>query len=287
MGLRDVAKERQREGKGVLGGGDGVRFGGVGDDDAAARRGRDVDVVDAGAGAADHLEVGGALDQLGGHLGRRADQDRVVGADRLGQLLVRHLEPEVDIEVLPQQIDAGVGDLLLDQDLHAGLPPRCRPPNRCRRSGLPHRPARPPGTCRPAAGCGRACGRARRRRCRWRAGSRRSAAASTESSKSIVPTTSERLAGSATKGVAKSDSLGPAVEVARRGRGALHAAVEAAAGQHPLDLIGEQDQGGERGRVVGLLLARVVERRLQREEAGLPAVRPHRRAARSARSRPG
>ena len=72
------------------------------------------------------------------------------------------------------------------------------------------------------------------------------AAASTESSKSIVPTTSERLAGSATKGEAKSARLGPAVEVRRGGAGALHAPVEAAAGEHPLDLVGEQDQRRER-----------------------------------------
>ena len=46
-----------------------------------------------------------------------------------------------------------------------------------------------------------------------------SAAASTASSKSIVPTTAERFAGSATNGVAYSLRLGPAVEVARRRRG--------------------------------------------------------------------
>ena len=118
VGLGHVAAERQHQRQRVLGGGDRVRFGGVGDDDAAAGRGGDVDVVDAGAGAADHLEPLGALDQLGGHLGRRADQDRVVAGDRVAQLLVGHLEPEVDVEVLAQQVDAGVGDLLLDQDLH-------------------------------------------------------------------------------------------------------------------------------------------------------------------------
>ena len=116
--LGDVAAEGQHQRQRVLGGGDRVRFGRVGDDHAAAGRGRDVDVVDAGAGAADHLEPLAALDQLGGHLGRRADQDRVVAGDRLAQLLVGHLEAEVDVEVLAQQVDAGVGDLLLDQDLH-------------------------------------------------------------------------------------------------------------------------------------------------------------------------
>ena len=76
--LRDVAAEGEHQGQRVLGGGDRVRFGRVGDDHAAAGGGRDVDVVDAGSGAADHLEPLAALDQLGGHLGRRADQDRVV-----------------------------------------------------------------------------------------------------------------------------------------------------------------------------------------------------------------
>ena len=47
-----------------------------------------------------------------------------------------------------------------------------------------------------------------------------SAAASIASAKSIVPTTSERFAGSATNGVATSRRLGPAVEVVRRSRGA-------------------------------------------------------------------
>ena len=56
------------------------------------------------------------------------------------------------------------------------------------------RPARRRGTCRCAAGCGPACGRARCRRCRWRAASRPRRRRRPPSSKSIVPTTSERWA---------------------------------------------------------------------------------------------
>ena len=126
--LRHVAAEGEHQRQRVLGGGDRVRFGRVGDDDAAPGRGGDVDVVDAGAGAADHLEALGALDQVGGQLRRRADQDRVVVADRLAQLLVGHLQAEVDVEVLAQQLDAGVGDLLLDQDLHRVTSARSRRP---------------------------------------------------------------------------------------------------------------------------------------------------------------
>ena len=116
--LGDVAEQRQGQRHRVLGGGDRVRLGRVGDDDAAARRRRDIDVVDAGAGAADHLEVGREVDQLRRHLGRRADQDRVVVAELGAELLVGHVEPEVDVELRAQQVDPGLGDLLLDQDLH-------------------------------------------------------------------------------------------------------------------------------------------------------------------------
>ena len=66
-----------------------------------------------------------------------------------------------------------------------------------------------------AAGCGRACGTARRRRCRWRAAPCASAAASTESSKSIVAVTWLRATASATNGVACGVAVGPAVERCR------------------------------------------------------------------------
>src|SRR3954453_9978166 len=41
---------------------------------------------------------------------RRADQDSVVAADALGELLVGPVRPEVDVEVLAQQLDAGIAD---------------------------------------------------------------------------------------------------------------------------------------------------------------------------------
>ncbi len=122
VGLRNVAEEGENEGEGVLGGGDRVRFGRIGDDDPPPGRRRDVDVVDPGAGAADHLEPLGSVDQLGGHLGRGANQDRVVAGDRLAQLILGHLEAKVDVEALAQQVHARVGDLLLDQNPHLATP---------------------------------------------------------------------------------------------------------------------------------------------------------------------
>ena len=43
----------------------------------------------------------------------------MVGADPLRQLLIAPVEAEVDVEVLAQQLHAGVADLLLDEDLQA------------------------------------------------------------------------------------------------------------------------------------------------------------------------
>jgi hypothetical protein len=114
--LRDVARQREHQRDRVLGRRDDVRLRRVGDDDAALGRRGDVDVVDADAGAADHPQLLGAVDEVGGQPGRRADQDPVVVADALGELLVGPVEPEVDVELLAQQVDAGVGDLLLDED---------------------------------------------------------------------------------------------------------------------------------------------------------------------------
>ena len=71
-------------------------------------------------GAADDLEVVGARDQVGGDLGRGADQQPVVLADALGELLGRPVGVDVDVEVLAQRVDAGVGELLGDEDLHSG-----------------------------------------------------------------------------------------------------------------------------------------------------------------------
>ena len=100
----------------MLRGRDDRGFRGVRHDDAAPGGRVDVDVVDAHAGAPDHLQPGRALDQVGRQLGRGADDDRVVVADPLGEIAVL---VDVDVVALAQELDARVGDLLPDEDSRA------------------------------------------------------------------------------------------------------------------------------------------------------------------------
>ena len=114
VGLRDVARERDDQADRLLGGGDDGRVGRVRDDDPAPGGGVDVDVVDPDPGAADHLQAVGLLDQVGGQLRRRADDDRVVVADRRGEIRVA---VDIHVEVLAQELDPRLGDRLPDEDL--------------------------------------------------------------------------------------------------------------------------------------------------------------------------
>ena len=117
--LRDVAEEGEGQRQRVLGGGDRVRLGRVGDDDPAPGRGRDVDVVDAGAGAADHLQVGRpARSAPASSWSPSGSGSRRTRRSARASSSSDHVEAEVDVEIRAQQVDAGVGDLLLDQDLH-------------------------------------------------------------------------------------------------------------------------------------------------------------------------
>ncbi len=98
--LRDVTGEGDEEPDRVLGRRDDRRLGRVRDDDAPPGRGLDVDVVDPDAGAADHLQPVGALEELGGQLRRRANDDRVVVAD---PVLERRVAVQVDVEALLEE----------------------------------------------------------------------------------------------------------------------------------------------------------------------------------------
>ena len=116
VGLRDVAREREHQRDRVLRRRHRVGLGGVGDDDALLGGGGDVDVVHADAGAADDAEVVGAFDQLRVALRGGADQDAVVVADPLEQVVAAPVGADVDVEPLAQHVHAGLGDLLRDED---------------------------------------------------------------------------------------------------------------------------------------------------------------------------
>ena len=65
--------------------------------------------------------------------------------------------------------------------------------------------------------------------------------------------------------------LGPGVQPLRGVRRALDRPIQAAIAQQPVELLGHQHQGADRGRVVGLVLEAVLDRDRQREEIGDPA----------------
>ena len=110
IGLRDLAREREHHGDGVLGGGDRIAEGRVHDDDALRRGGGDLDIVDADAGAADHLQVLGLFEDLGRHLGGGADGEAVIIADDGGELVLVLAEVGLEIDL----------DAAILEDLHGG-----------------------------------------------------------------------------------------------------------------------------------------------------------------------
>ncbi len=99
VGRRDLASERKHHRDRMFGRRDRIAEGRVHHDDAARRRGRNIDIVDADAGAADHLEAGRLLQDLGGHLGGRADGEAVIVADDGGELVLVLAEVGLEIDL--------------------------------------------------------------------------------------------------------------------------------------------------------------------------------------------
>jgi hypothetical protein len=117
VGRRDVPREREHEADRELGGRERVAARRVHHEDAAPRRRREVDVVDAHAATADHLQALRRLDDLGVHLGAAADEDRVVGGHDLHELGGRQGLLHVDGPAFAaQDLGAAFGDPLEDED---------------------------------------------------------------------------------------------------------------------------------------------------------------------------
>ena len=92
VGLRDVAGLGEQQRHRVLGRRDDVALRRVDHHHAAARGGVDVDVVEADAGPADHHQLVGGLEHLGGDLRGRADDQRVRADDAGEQVVGRQIE---------------------------------------------------------------------------------------------------------------------------------------------------------------------------------------------------
>ena len=70
IGRRQLARQSEHQGDRMFGGGDAVAEGRVHDHDTLGGSSRNVDIVDADAGAADHLQIGGGCQYFGGNRGR-------------------------------------------------------------------------------------------------------------------------------------------------------------------------------------------------------------------------
>ena len=133
IGFGDLPRQRQHQRDGMLGRGDRIAERRVHHDDAARGRRRNVDIVDADAGAADHFQAFGLLQHLGRDLGRGADRKTVEAVDGLGELVLVlaeiGLEIDLDAAIL-ENLDGGGRQRIGDQNAggHGGIPLRSAQP---------------------------------------------------------------------------------------------------------------------------------------------------------------
>ena len=121
MGLRNVTSHSHHHSNGVLGSCHGVAFRGVEYDDAFSGSGRNIDVVNANAGAADNLQASGGFDNLLGYLGHAAGYQTIVIVDNLNKLLRLHVGHYIYIKVFAQQSYAFFADIVADKNFHGDL----------------------------------------------------------------------------------------------------------------------------------------------------------------------
>ena len=91
----------------MLGGGDRIAERRVHHDHAASGGGRNVDVVDADAGAADDFQFRRPLEQLGRHFGGGADGEPIIVANDFGELFL--IESRFDVDLNAALLEDGDG----------------------------------------------------------------------------------------------------------------------------------------------------------------------------------
>ena len=117
VGVGHVARQRQHQGQGVLGRGDRVALGRIHHDHAPLGGGRHIHVVDTNAGAANDAQLGGGLDDVGGHLGAGADHQGVVLADDRLELCRRQAGAHIHLGHLGEDVDPRLIDGIGNQNL--------------------------------------------------------------------------------------------------------------------------------------------------------------------------
>ena len=105
-----------KEGEGVLRGRDGVAARRIHDDHAASRRGLDIDVIDADAGAADDAEARSSLQYRRRHFRLTADHDRAELGNERHQIRFAQTCAHDDIQSRAgcELVDAALGNGISD-----------------------------------------------------------------------------------------------------------------------------------------------------------------------------
>ena len=114
--LRDPARHREQQGDCVLRGGDDVAARGVDDQDAVARRGGDVDVVDADSRATHNPQAFAGLEDRRRHLRLAAHDQRVVVRNALHQLRLGELGRDRHLAFAAKPCEAVLSQGISDQD---------------------------------------------------------------------------------------------------------------------------------------------------------------------------
>ena len=127
--LGDVPRLREQEGHRVLRRRDDVRLRRVHDHHAPTGGGLDVDVVEPDARTGDDPQVATRREHVRSHARLGTDHERVVRRDLLGERAGCEVLPDVDLEVLAQQVETSFGEGLRHEDPH-GVSFRRRRPRR-------------------------------------------------------------------------------------------------------------------------------------------------------------
>ena len=123
MSLRNVTRHGHQHSNSVLGGGHGVAFRRVEDNDAFGGSRRNINIIYADACAADNLQAGGGFNNLLRHLRHAAGYEAVIVIDDLNELIRLHIRHYVYIKMLAQQCYALFANIVAYKNFHGMFSP--------------------------------------------------------------------------------------------------------------------------------------------------------------------